>query len=115
VPNTDRAAETRLATYGSLSPGEVNHNQLSSLSGRWLKGTVRGFLQNAGWGSSMGFPGLTLDPTGPEVSVNVFESADLPQHWSRLDEFEGPEYRRVVTEVETAGGIVKANIYVVAR
>jgi len=58
---------------------------------------------------------LTLDPTGPEVSVNVFESADLPQHWSRLDEFEGPEYRRVVTEVETAGGIVKANIYVVAR
>jgi len=111
----DCGADTRLATYGSLSPGKINHDQLSSLKGRWLKGAVRGILQNAGWGSSMGFPGLTLDSTGPEVTVNVFESQELPCHWSRLDEFEGPEYRRVVTQVHTSDGILEAHIYVIAR
>ena len=107
-------AHTRLATYGSLSPGEINHDQLSNLKGQWLKGTVRGVLQNAGWGSSMGFPGLTLDPAGPEVNVNIFESEDLPQHWSRLDEFECTEYRRVVAQVQTPDGILEAHIYVIA-
>ena len=110
----NHSAETRLATYGSLSPGEINHDQLSNLKGRWFKGTVRGILQNAGWGSSMGFPGLTLDETGPEVKVNVFESAELPDHWSRLDEFEGAEYRRVVAQVHTPEGILEAQIYVIA-
>ena len=105
---------TRLATYGSLSPGGINHNQLSGLKGRWLKGTVRGILHNAGWGNSIGFPGLVLDPAGPEVKVNIFESEDLPQHWSRLDEFEGPEYRRVITQVLTPEGKLKAHIYTVA-
>jgi len=114
VPIFDYSAETRLATYGSLSPGEINQNQLSKLKGRWLNGTVRGILQNAGWGSSMGFPGLTLDETGPEVKVNVFESAELPEHRSRLDEFEGAEYRRVVAHVHTSEGILEAQIYVIA-
>ena len=107
-------AATRLATYGSLSPGEINHNRLSGLKGRWLKGTVRGILHNAGWGNSIGFPGLVLDPAGPEVKVNIFESEDLPQHWSRLDEFEGPEYRRVITQVLTPEGKLEAHIYTVA-
>ena len=107
-------ATTRLATYGSLSPGEINHNQLSSLKGRWLKGTVHGKMMNAGWGDAMGFPGLILDSTGPEVNVNIFESDELPQHWFRLDEFEGPEYRRVLTQVLTPGGTIEAHIYVIA-
>ena len=114
MPHVNRDADTRLATYGSLSPGEVNHNQLSSLKGLWRKGKVRGALMDAGWGSNMGFPGLTLDPTGPEVNVNVFESSELPEHWLRLDEFEGSEYRRVLTLVETGDGIPEANIYVMA-
>jgi gamma-glutamylcyclotransferase (GGCT)/AIG2-like uncharacterized protein YtfP len=114
VSDLDCGVETRLATYGSLSPGEINHSQLSGLQGRWLKGRVRGYLRNAGWGSSMGFPGLALDPGGPEVNVNVFESSELPNHWLRLDEFEGSEYRRVETHVETEDGVIEANIYVVA-
>jgi gamma-glutamylcyclotransferase (GGCT)/AIG2-like uncharacterized protein YtfP len=62
----------------------------------------------------MGFPGLTLDETGPEVQVNVFESPELPDHWSRLDEFEGAEYRRVLAQVHTPEGILEAQIYVIA-
>jgi hypothetical protein len=52
-------------------------------------GTVRGKLMNAGWGTALGSPGLVLDQSGPPVDVHLFESLDLPDHWSRLDEFEG--------------------------
>ena len=107
-------ADTRLATYGTLSPGRANHNQLSGLKGRWRKGTVRGWLDATGWAAPLGYPGLVLDSTGPLVDVHLFESSDLPEHWARLDEFEGTEYRRVITQVFTADGDVPAYIYVIA-
>jgi gamma-glutamylcyclotransferase (GGCT)/AIG2-like uncharacterized protein YtfP len=49
------------------------------------------------------------------VDVHVFEAADLPGHWARLDEFEGAGYRRVVTQVSTAEGEMPAWIYVLAE
>jgi gamma-glutamylcyclotransferase (GGCT)/AIG2-like uncharacterized protein YtfP len=110
----DRAADTRLATYGTLAPGRVNHHQLAGLKGRWQQGTVRGRLVDAGWGAALGHPGLVLDPLGPVVEVYLFESAELPDNWSRLDEFEGTGYRRVVTQVRTANGELDAWIYVIA-
>jgi gamma-glutamylcyclotransferase (GGCT)/AIG2-like uncharacterized protein YtfP len=103
-----------LATYGSLAPGKVNHYQLASLKGRWTRGSVHGRLMDAGWGSALGFPGLVLDPTEAVIEVQVFESPELPDHWSRLDEFEGSGYRRVVTRVRTEEGDVSACIYVIA-
>ena len=109
----DRKADTRLAVYGSLAPGRVNHHQLADLKGRWQRGTVQGKLTDAGWGSALGFPGLILDPAGPAVEVYLFESLELRDHWPRLDKFEGPDYRRVVTPVRLADGEVGANIYVV--
>jgi gamma-glutamylcyclotransferase (GGCT)/AIG2-like uncharacterized protein YtfP len=113
--NQDQAPDNRLATYGSLAPGRVNHNQVASLRGNWSTGTVRGNLHDAGWGSALGFPGLQLDPAGTPIDVHLFESDDLPQHWARLDEFEGPGYRRAVARVSTASGDVDAWIYVLAR
>jgi gamma-glutamylcyclotransferase (GGCT)/AIG2-like uncharacterized protein YtfP len=55
---------------------------------------------------------LVLDPDGPAVDVQIFESIDLPGHWPRLDHFEGPGYRRVAVPVETADGRLEASIYV---
>jgi gamma-glutamylcyclotransferase (GGCT)/AIG2-like uncharacterized protein YtfP len=107
-------ADTRLASYGSLAPGRVNHHQLAGLKGRWLRGTVQGKRIEAGWGATIGFPALILDPSGPPVEVHLFESSDLPYHWPRLDEFEGPGYRRVLTRVRTAEGELSAYIYVLA-
>ncbi len=107
-------AVDRLATYGSLAPGQSNHHQLDSLDGRWLEGQVCGELINAGWGAGLGFPALILDPDGPAISVQVFESTDLRDHWARLDDFEGTGYLRVVTSVRTPEGDVTANIYVLA-
>jgi gamma-glutamylcyclotransferase (GGCT)/AIG2-like uncharacterized protein YtfP len=46
--------------------------------------------------------------------VNLFESADLPDHWGRLDAFEGNGYRRTPVDVETADGMVIAMIYALA-
>jgi len=52
---------------------------------------------------------------GPLVDVDLFESAELPGHWARLDEFEGSGYRRVVTVVETTEGERTAWIYELAE
>ena len=115
-PGWKGATDTRLAVYGTLAPGRANHGQLAALRGRWYRGTVRGRLDSEGWAASMGYPGLVLDAAGPNVEVQVFESAELPGHWARLDEFEGRDYRRVPVRVRTAGGTeVDAWIYVLAR
>jgi gamma-glutamylcyclotransferase (GGCT)/AIG2-like uncharacterized protein YtfP len=75
---------------------------------------VRGQLREAGWGSALGFPGLVLDAAGAAIDVDLLESEDLVEHWARLDEFEGPGYRRVVARVSTAFGEVEAWIYALA-
>ena len=59
----------------------------------------------------MGYPAFVANPDGPALKVLIFESADLPDHWSRLDEFEGAEYQRVVVPVETPEGRLDASIY----
>jgi gamma-glutamylcyclotransferase (GGCT)/AIG2-like uncharacterized protein YtfP len=106
------AAALRLATYGSLRPGRPNHHQLDGLRGRWSAGHVHGRLVDAGWGAALGYPALVPDEDGPAVEVEVFESADLPEHWTRLDEFEGPAYERVAVVVHGPDGDVPASIYV---
>lgn len=107
---TPRAVE-RLAVYGSLAPGESNHDQLAGLSGDWSRGTVRGWRVESGWGAAAGYPGLRPDPDGPEVAVQLFASPELAAHWTRLDAFEGDEYARVEIEATTAEGVVTAQIY----
>jgi gamma-glutamylcyclotransferase (GGCT)/AIG2-like uncharacterized protein YtfP len=105
----------RLAVYGTLAPGRPNHHQLNGLSGRWIKGTVRGRLFQEAWGADIGYPGIVLEPDGSRISVQLFESLDLPDHWSRLDEFEGSGYIRTVTAVSIAEGDLLACIYALAR
>jgi gamma-glutamylcyclotransferase (GGCT)/AIG2-like uncharacterized protein YtfP len=101
----------RLAIYGSLAPGRPNHHHVAGLRGRWFPGAVHGRLVEAGWGASLGYPALVLDPDGSTIDVQVLESDDLPAHWSRLDDFEGPGYERVLTTVHTADGDVAAYVY----
>jgi SAM-dependent methyltransferase/gamma-glutamylcyclotransferase (GGCT)/AIG2-like uncharacterized protein YtfP len=104
-------AAHRLAVYGSLAPGEKNHDLVRDPEGRWEPGTVRGEMHEQGWGATLGFPGLRWKPDGGEIAVQLLTSALLPQRWLRLDRFEGPEYRRSLVPVATASGIVVANIY----
>ena len=115
IADLNEAPDTMLAVYGTLAPGQVNHHQISALTGNWRRGVVKGKLFSAGWGAALGFPGLILDPLGPSVDVQLFESADLPEHWARLDEFEGSGYRRVVVTVNIEGGERDAWIYVLSE
>jgi gamma-glutamylcyclotransferase (GGCT)/AIG2-like uncharacterized protein YtfP len=108
------AARSRLATYGTLAPGKPNHHQLAGLQGEWRQGTVLGHLVDKGWGAAAGFPGLVLDEQGGEIAVMVFESAELPAHWQRLDDFEGEGYDRVVVTVNAGGVSLLAYIYAIA-
>jgi gamma-glutamylcyclotransferase (GGCT)/AIG2-like uncharacterized protein YtfP len=114
IADLSDAPDTRLAVYGTLAPGRVNHHEISALAGTWQRGTVKGKLFSSGWGAALGFPGLILDPLGPSVQVDLFESMDLPEHWARLDEFEGTGYRRVIATVKTEEGERSAWIYVLA-
>ncbi|MEM9140344.1 MAG: HAD-IA family hydrolase, partial [Pseudomonadota bacterium] len=104
----------RLATYGTLAPGQVNHHVMDGMQGMWTAGHVKGTLLAEGWGADHGCPGIVLDPDGAEIAVQMFTSADLKDHWARLDAFEGAEYRRVETVAMTAEGPVPVAIYELA-
>ena len=106
--------DARLAVYGTLAPGKSNHCQLDGLRGTWLSGAVRGCLIEQGWAAGDGYPALVLDPQGNSIAVQVFISADLPDHWPRLDAFEGADYRRAPVMVEIGNDRVEAWIYAAA-
>ncbi|MEL6768805.1 MAG: gamma-glutamylcyclotransferase [Pseudomonadota bacterium] len=103
--------EHRLAVYGTLAPGRSNAHVLADIGGSWATGTVRGRLVELGWGAAQGYPGILIDPEGDAVTVHVLTAAALPDHWPRLDAFEGPGYRRRAVAVETEAGTVEASIY----
>ena len=107
----DLTAIHRLATYGTLTPGEVNAHQLEDIDGQWTTGTIRATLVEEGWGAQHGCPGCILDPSGDKIDVFIFESPHLPDHWDRLDSFEGDEYQRSVTIAETKTGSLEVSIY----
>ena len=112
--NPSESARNRLATYGSLAPGQPNHHHLSDLNGRWIRGEVRGRLVESGWGAAIGLPRLVLDDAADAIAVQIFESEELASHLQRLDAFEGEEYRRVPVKARTLEGVLCAYIYVLA-
>ena len=104
----------RLATYGTLMPGAENHWVVRNIAGEWSEGFVLGWAYPIGFGPADGYPGLTLDPSGPRVPVAVLTSDRLDRHWREIDDFEGPGYRRVECDVELTDGTttsVRAWIY----
>jgi gamma-glutamylcyclotransferase (GGCT)/AIG2-like uncharacterized protein YtfP len=110
-------AEHVLAVYGTLRPGESNFDVVSGIGGRWYTGTIGGRLFAKASGPYRGYPAVSLDPDAGRVPVAFLVSDELPGHWDRLDEFEGPGYRRVVVEVSSdpASGAplahYRANVY----
>lgn len=113
--NTLFQANCHLAVYGSLAPGKSNHHVVETLGGKWIRGQVYGRLLHEGWGDELGYPGLLLDEEQDAVTVELLISSVLPEHWERLDEFEGQGYQRSLTTVHCEDGQTRvANIYVLA-
>jgi len=96
----------RLAVYGSLKPGFSNAAQLACIEGDWRDGTVHGIVVQPGK-----YLEFTWDVSAPPVSVMVFSSPRLNEHFNRLDEFEGPDYQRTLVPVAINGLIHVCNIY----
>jgi gamma-glutamylcyclotransferase (GGCT)/AIG2-like uncharacterized protein YtfP len=101
-------AESRLATYGSLRPGEQHHDLVADLE-LMGPGVVRGDVSD--W---EGYPVLSVRADGAPVPVLVFGGLS-PTRWAELDAFEGLAYRRdlVIVELE-GGGVLVATCYVAA-
>lgn len=90
----------RLFVYGTLAPGRSNEHVLADVQGEWQPATVMGTLFPEGWGAAVGYPGIILDRHGSEVAGFLLSSERLTEHWTRLDEFEGEGYERVLTTVK---------------
>ena len=102
----------RLFVYGTLAPGRPNAHVLGPLEGTWHPATIRGTLYPEGWGATLGYPAVVLDPMGPEVPGLIFTSPDLQTHWPRIDAFEGPGYRRTTTTARVQDGTaVEVEVY----
>ena len=104
--------QQHLFVYGTLRPNKPNAHILEVIGGTWRKGSVKGLLKEAGWGAELGFPGLMLSPDGQTVDGDMFSSEQLNTLWNSLDEYEGSEYQRVLTEVTLENGrIQQAYVY----
>ncbi|TDF82317.1 gamma-glutamylcyclotransferase family protein [Pseudomonas sp. H9] len=102
----------RLFVYGTLGPGRPNEHVMLNIGGDWQPAMLKGRLEQAGWGAEMGFPGLVIADDGDEIHGHVFSSENFPAHWPALDEFEGAEYQRVLTNVTLASGaVIEAYVY----
>ena len=102
----------RLFIYGSLQPGGPNEHVLADVDGNWEPAFVKGRLLEAGWGASMGYPGLVIDQDGGEIHGHVLSSPGLTAVWATLDEFEGEGYERITARVTLRGGEqVEASVY----
>lgn len=89
-----------LFVYGTLMPNCPNGHVLENIVGKFVPATVKGFLKDAGWSASMGYPGIKLDEEGDTVHGYLFYSNNLINHWDNLDEFEGDEFERMEVTVE---------------
>ena len=89
-----------LFVYGTLMPNCPNGHVLENIVGKFVPATVKGYLKDAGWSASMGYPGIKLDENGDTVHGFLFYSDNLINHWDYLDEFEGEEFTRTPVSVE---------------
>lgn len=106
----------RLFVYGSLQPGGPNEHVLASIEGDWEPAFIKGNLIDAGWGASIGYPGLVIDECGEDIRGHVLASSKLNGRWTDLDELEGEEYERTAASVTLLNGEeVQAHVYVLRK
>ena len=94
----------RLIAYGTLQPGQPNFHVVEPLGGTWRQVRVRGRVGTSAWREYQGLPAFTPDAAAAAIDVWLLESASLADAWPRLDEFEGPGYRRVAVEMWDPAG-----------
>jgi len=100
----------RLVVYGSLAPGARHEDYLLPLGGTWEPAQVEGHIDRSGE-----YPLFYWRMGGSPQAVRLFRSPALPAHWGTLDDFEGPDYQRVLVPVLVRAGWEVAQVYVAAE
>ena len=96
----------RLAVYGTLLPGEVNHETISGIDGQWIDGKIAGRKE-----IKNGFPTFIWALNEEILNIKIFISELLPNEYERLDRFEGDLYERIWVPVQHNGIAHICNIY----
>ncbi|MFM8738767.1 MAG: gamma-glutamylcyclotransferase family protein [Cytophagales bacterium] len=98
--------ENSFVVYGTLAPGRSNHRVVEGIAGKWMTATIRGSLENKGWGAQLGYFGFKHASMEDARDINSFVliSDELVSHWKRLDDFEGMGYKRILVEYELTTG-----------
>ena len=93
-----------LFCYGTLKPGEEAHHLFQSIKGSWMDAYVYGdFVTDM----NIGYPIIQLNENGEKILGQLFYSEELMKIIKSLDDYEGREYQRVVTNVYLNDGTQK--------
>lgn len=95
----------KLAVYGTLKPGGVNHSIIKDIGGEWLDCSVKGEIT-----TFEDLPVFIWD-RGKETNMKLLISNNLSENFERLDNFEGLRYKRILIPVQTHSGVFISNIY----
>lgn len=101
----DRPSE-RLISYGTLAPGQSNHQLVADLRGHWEECVIRGSVH-----LDQDLSTFSWNPNGSEQKASLLMSDDLPMQWHRIDKFEGERYRRRLVLAKTQAGMTIAYVY----
>ena len=101
----DRPDE-RLVIYGTLAPGQPNHNVIEDLRGVYGDCSVHGRIKEVD-----GLPYFTWAPSAAARRAVLFSSRQLPDAWVDLDLFEGDGYKRRLIPATVGDQVAVASIY----
>lgn len=102
-------AKGRLCVYGTLRPGEENFHLMAPLGGEWQDVTYPGYFSAPD--DSYDYPRIAWTPQGDTNDGKLITSSKLASEWASFDEFEGDDYCRLLTPVQSSNGPMVANIY----
>lgn len=97
----------RLAVYGTLAPGEVNHFVIEPVGGTWSDVELEGEM-----GEWAGYPMFEWVTSGGHAKASLVESQTLASFWPRLDQFETDHYARHLVPFTADGVVGVTNCYV---
>jgi len=103
-------AVQRMFVYGTLRVGQAARHLIEDHVVGSEVATCNGTLYDF----PDGYPGLLLDGR-TVVRGELVHLSDLAALLPRLDAYEGKEFERVLTEVETTSGVQYAWVYVLAH
>lgn len=98
----------KLVAYGTLQPSEVNHSVLEPLTVQeWTKIHIEGKFAER----QDGLRSFKWRESSARQTAMLLKSPQLPSFWTRLDEFEGAGYKRILVTALVGGEASVAMTY----